>query len=293
MSNKKNIDDYFDDNFEVTYTEDLPPLHMGQNDSDNHYDDYRDSNRHPGRSYNRNRRYAPDDADDYDDDYDDTDYLDEDDGYEDTGYLDDYENNDYDETDYLDSDYDDDDSYDRHRPPRQTSRKNSRRRSDSSEELAAPIRNIARTGSTAAEKLTNFILRPAPVLMSAIILAITFFSFWNQMSDYGDIQTLSSNPDLTLIAYLAIGAVMLIWMLSTFFFTLSGIWHGTGRGLTYFILVYILSYLFSLAANAIPADIDLLTGVRGGILVFGSLYPVYFPFCVVGMITCILRKVLK
>ena len=114
-----------------------------------------------------------------------------------------------------------------------------------------------------------------------------------QLSDYGDINTLTSNPDLTLIAYLAVGAVMLIWMLSTFFFTLSGIRHGTGRGLTYFVLVYVLSYLFSLAAAAIPADVQLLTGIRGGILVFGSLYPTYFPFCVVGIITCILRKILK
>ena len=129
--------------------------------------------------------------------------------------------------------------------------------------------------------------------MSAVILAITFFSFWNQMSNYGDIKTLSSTPDLTLVAYLAVGGVMLIWMLSTFFFTLSGIRHGTGRGLTYFVLVYVLSYLFSLAAAAIPADVQLLTGIRGGILVFGSLYPTYFPFCVVGIITCILRKILK
>lgn len=251
MNNKKNIDDYFDDNFEVTYTGDLPSIPVGQDD------------------------------------------------YDDTDYLDDYETDDYyDETDRLDPDYDDDyeeeDSYDRQRPARRAERRNSRRRPDSSsEELAAPIRNIARTGSTAAEKLTTFILRPAPVLMSAVILAITFFSFWNQISDYGDIKTLSSTPDLTLVAYLAVGGVMLIWMLSTFFFTLSGIWHGNGRGLTYFVLVYILSYLFSLAANAIPADVELLTGIRGGILVFGSLYPAYFPFCVVGIITCILRKVLK
>ena len=252
MNNKKNIDDYFDDNFEVTYTGDLPSIPVGQDD------------------------------------------------YDDTDYLNDYETDDYyDETDRLAPDYDDDyeeeDSYyDRQRPARRTERRNSRRRPDSSsEELAAPIRNIARTGSTVAEKLTTFILRPAPVLMSAIILAITFFSFWNQLSDYGDINTLTSNPDLTLIAYLAVGAVMLIWMLSTFFFTLSGIRHGTGRGLTYFVLVYVLSYLFSLAAAAIPADVQLLTGIRGGILVFGSLYPTYFPFCVVGIITCILRKILK
>ena len=236
MNNKKNIDDYFDDNFEVTYTGDLPSIPVGQDD------------------------------------------------YDDTDYLNDYETDDYyDETDRLAPDYDDDyeeeDSYyDRQRPARRTERRNSRRRHDSSsEELADPIRNIARTGSTAAEKLTTFILRPAPVLMS----------------NYGDIKTLSSTPDLTLVAYLAVGGVMLIWMLSTFFFTLSGIRHGTGRGLTYFVLVYILSYLFSLAANAIPADVELFTGIRGGILVFGSLYPAYFPFCVVGIITCILRKVLK
>ena len=251
MNNKKNIDDYFDDNFEVTYTGDLPSIPVGQ--------------------------------DDYDDRYDDTDYLND---YE----TDDY----YDETDRIAPDYEEEGSYVRQRPARRTERRNSRRRHDSSsEELADPIRNIARTGSTAAEKLTTFILRPAPVLISAVILAITFFSFWNQMSNYGDIKTLSSTPDLTLVAYLAVGGVMLIWMLSTFFFTLSGIRHGTGRGFTYFVLVYVLSYLFSLAAAAIPADVQLLTGIRGGILVFGSLYPTYFPFCVVGIITCILRKILK
>ena len=202
MNNKKNIDDYFDDNFEVTYTGDLPSIPVGQDD------------------------------------------------YDDTDYLNDYETDDYyDETDRLAPDYDDDyeeeDSYyDRQRPARQTERRNSRRRPDSSsEELAAPIRNIARTGSTAAEKLTTFILRPAPVLMSAVILAITFFSFWNQMSNYGDIKTLSSTPDLTLVAYLAVGGVMLIWMLSTFFFTLSGIRHGTGRGLTYLFCSGIYSFL--------------------------------------------------
>ena len=156
-----------------------------------------------------------------------------------------------------------------------------------------PIRNIARTGSSAAEKLTTFILRPAPVLMSAIILAITFFSIlesavWLWRYQYTDIQSRSYADCLSdcRSGYADLDAVYV-------FFTLSGIRHGTGRGLTYFVLVYVLSYLFSLAAAAIPADVQLLTGIRGGILVFGSLYPAYFPFCVVGIITCILRKILK
>ena len=123
MNNKKDIDDYFDDNFEVTYTGDLPPIQV--------------------------------DHDDYDDE-----------------------------------------PYDRHKQSDRSNHKNPRKssHSSSSEELATPIRNIVRTGSTAAEKLTNFFLRPAPVLMSGIITVITGFSFWNQMSDYGDIKTLSSSP---------------------------------------------------------------------------------------------------
>lgn len=263
MSNKKKIDDYFDDNFEVTYTGALPSI-----DPDLNHANY---NNHYNRSYDRT-------AYDYDNDYEDEDYADSD--YEDY---------------YEDEDYEDDDSEEPYHPPRRSDRKKSGKhsRSSSSEELAAPIQSIMRTGSTAAEKLTNFILRPAPVLMAGIITLITGFSFWNQMSDYGDIKTLSTNPELTLIAYLAIAAVMMIWLLSTFFFTLSGVWHGTGRGLTNFIVVYILSYLFSLAASAIPSDIELLTGIHGGVQVFGSLYPVYFPFCVIGIITCVLRKILK
>ena len=39
MNNKKNIDDYFDDNFEVTYTGDLPSIPVGQDDYDDRYDD--------------------------------------------------------------------------------------------------------------------------------------------------------------------------------------------------------------------------------------------------------------
>ena len=90
MNNKKNIDDYFDDNFEVTYTGDLPSIPVGQ--------------------------------DDYDDRYDDTDYLNDyetDDYYDETDRL---------APDY-DDDYEEEDSYyDRQRPARRTERRNSRRR---------------------------------------------------------------------------------------------------------------------------------------------------------------------
>ena len=67
MNNKKNIDDYFDDNFEVTYTGDLPSIPVGQDDYDDRYDDTDYLNDYETDDYyDETDRLAPD----YDDDYD-------------------------------------------------------------------------------------------------------------------------------------------------------------------------------------------------------------------------------
>ena len=66
MNNKKNIDDYFDDNFEVTYTGDLPSIPVGQDDYDDRYDDTDYLNNYETDDYyDETDRLAPD----YDDDY--------------------------------------------------------------------------------------------------------------------------------------------------------------------------------------------------------------------------------
>ena len=66
MNNKKNIDDYFDDNFEVTYTGDLPSIPVGQDDYDDRYDDTDYLNDYETDDYyDETDRLAPD----YDDDY--------------------------------------------------------------------------------------------------------------------------------------------------------------------------------------------------------------------------------
>ena len=66
MNNKKNIDDYFDDNFEVTYTGDLPSIPVGQDDYDDRYDDTDYLNDYETDDYyDETDRLAPD----YDGDY--------------------------------------------------------------------------------------------------------------------------------------------------------------------------------------------------------------------------------
>lgn len=231
--NKKYYDDGFDDDFEVLYTEELPPFRPDLNRYDTRYED------------------------DYTEEYD---------------------------TVYDEEDYD----YDR-RPPRH---RRKTKRSRRTPELADPIRNIMYTGSTAAEKLTRLVFRPAPILMSGIITLITIFSYLSGSSEYGDITALASELNYTLIAYLIIGSVIVLWEICCFFFTISGVWSGTGRGLTFFILVYVLSYVTSLIGGLIPENILAIEGIRGGLSTYGSLYSMFFPFCIVGILTCILQKIM-
>lgn len=175
---------------------------------------------------------------------------------------------------------------------RNTSRRRTYPNADDSAELAAPIRNIVHTGSSLAETLTKLIFRPAPVLMSAIILLITASTYWSDSAKYGNILTVIENPEPSLVTFLAVGAVVLLWELCCFFFTVSGVWGRSGRGLSFFILVYVLSYVSGLAGEMIPEGIAVIDGIRGGLITYGSLYSMIFPFCVIGIITCILQKIL-
>lgn len=168
-------------------------------------------------------------------------------------------------------------------------RKNRKRPSS---ELAAPIQNIVHTGSSLVETLMRLVFRPAPVLMSAIILLITAFSYWNDSEKYGDILTIIKNPYSAIVTFLAVGAVIVLWELCCLFFTISGVWTGTGRGLSFFILVYLLSYAASLAGSLLPEGIEIIEGIRGGLNTYGSLYSMIFPFCVIGSIACIIQKIM-
>lgn len=227
MSRKKNnYDEMFDNGFEVTYTEDLPPI----------------------------------------------------------------------KPDLFPDEDEDEDAYDEleNSEPRLRKRRLSRRQkqdSHRSPELAAPIRRIMYTGSTTAERLARLVFRPAPVLMAAAITLITLFFFWMNSANYGDITRLTTEPDYNLIAYLAVGGCILLWEICCFFFTLSGVWSRTGRGLGFFILVYVLSYLASLAGGILPDELLVLEGIKGGLATFGSIYSMLFPFCIIGTLTCLVQKI--
>lgn len=269
MDKKTGFDDAFGDDFEVSYTEEMPEIRLDLDEAD----EGGESPDGYGREY---REYN----DEYDDAYDEE-------------YGDTYDNE-------YDEEYDEGDEYSEASNEYDIKKGNGHRKAASRRvsgarrpsELAAPIQNIVHTGSSLAQTLTRLIFRPAPVLMSAVILLITAYTYWTDSAAYGNILTVIEHPESSMVTFLAVGAVVVLWELCCFFFTLSGVWRGNGRGLSFFVLVYLLSYLSGLAGAVLPEGMTVIDGIRGGLLTYGSLYSMIFPFCVIGSVTCILQKIL-
>lgn len=274
MGNKKKqtneFDNYFDDDFEVVY-EDLEDL----------------------------RSYLSEDSSDNNNDYDDYD------GYDgDTDYYDDYDD---DDDDYDDDDYDDYNSNgrdskkkkrnDKQNPDSKKSKKKKRRGLPN---VGKPVANIAKTGINATKKLVGTILRAATLILIALIILTLLKAFLSNAGSYGKILLLGQTKDTTLIAYLAVGAVLVGYELLNFFWAASRTRarsrHNnrldTGRGLLSFVIIYAGSYLAAMFSHLIPSSPSWLTGVQGGLSIYGGLKATLLPLCIAGVVSCVVRKII-
>lgn len=265
MGNKKKqtneFDNYFDDDFEVVY-EDLEDLgsYLSEDSSDNNndYDDY--------------------------------------DGYDgDTDYYDDYDDDDDDyDNDYY---YDDYNSNDKQDPDSKKSKKKKRRGLPN---VGKPVANIAKTGINATKKLVGTILRAATLILIALIILTLLKAFLSNAGSYGKILLLGQTKDTTLIAYLAVGAALVGYELLSFFWAASRTRarsrHNnrldTGRGLLSFVIIYAGSYLTAMFSHLIPSSPSWLTGVQGGLSIYGDLKATLLPLCIAGVVSCVVRKII-
>ena len=262
MGNKKKqtneFDNYFDDDFEVVY-EDLEDLgsYLSEDSSDNNndYDDY--------------------------------------DGYDgDTDYYDDYDDDD----DDYDDDYDDDDYNSNGRDSKKSKKKKRRGLPN----VGKPVANIAKTGINATKKLVGTILRAATLILIALIILTLLKAFLSNAGSYGKILLLGQTKDTTLIAYLAVGAVLVGYELLNFFWAASRTRarsrHNnrldTGRGLLSFVIIYAGSYLAAMFSHLIPSSPSWLTGVQGGLSIYGGLKATLLPLCIAGVVSCVVRKII-
>ena len=288
MGNKKKqtneFDNYFDDDFEVVY-EDLEDLgsYLSEDSSDNN-DDYDDYDGYDGDTDYYN------DYDDDDDDYDDN-YYDDDD--------DDYDDNYYDDDDYNSNGRDSKKKKrnDKQNPDSKKSKKKKRRGLPN---VGKPVANIAKTGINATKKLVGTILRAATLILIALIILILLKAFLSNAGSYGKILLLGQTKDTTLIAYLAVGAVLVGYELLNFFWAASRTRarsrHNnrldTGRGLLSFVIIYAGSYLAAMFSHLIPSSPSWLTGVQGGLSIYGGLKATLLPLCIAGVVSCVVRKII-
>ena len=272
MGNKKKqtneFDNYFDDDFEVVY-EDLEDLGS----------------------------YLSEDSSDNNDDYDDYD------GYDgDTDYYDDYDD---DDDDYDDNYYDDDDYNSNGRDSKKKKRngkqdpdykKSKKKKRLGLPNVGKPVANIAKTGINATKKLVGTILRAATLILIALIILILLKAFLSNAGSYGKILLLGQTKDTTLIAYLAVGAVLVGYELLNFFWAASRTRarsrHNnrldTGRGLLSFVIIY----AGSMFSHLIPSSPSWLTGVQGGLSIYGGLKATLLPLCIAGVVSCVVRKII-
>ena len=282
MGNKKKqineFDNYFDDDFEVVY-EDLEDLgsYLSEDSSDNN-DDYDDYDDYDGDTdyyddYDDDDDYDYDDDDDYDDDYDDYDYN----------------NNGRDSKKKKRNDKQDPDS-----------KKSKKKKRRGLPNVGKPVANIAKTGINATKKLVGTILRAATLILIAIIILLLLKTFLTHAGTYGKILLLGQTKDATLIAYLAVGGVLIGYELLNFFWAASRTRarsrHNnrldTGRGLLSFVIIYAGSYLAAMFSHLIPSSPSWLTGVQGGLSIYGGLKATLLPLCIAGVVSCVVRKII-
>lgn len=266
MHSNKDFSDLFDENFEVTYDEE-PGISP----------DYSQSGDKGGRSgdsgYGRRTESIDENYDNRENDF--NDYS--------GGYTSGYRN---DEDDY-DDDYSGSSSG-------KAARRNRRR---GGVHLAAPIQKGGRTLS----RISGIIIRQLSLILILAISAYVTYTFWRASVPYGDISESirQSSFSHTLLAYICVMAVFLFFELISFFWSMTkvrvrdagGSWkEDTGRGLTSFILVFAASYLAFLFNRFVPSSPDVLYGLKGALLVYGSMHNTLLGLCAAGVISCLVRK---
>ena len=165
--------------------------------------------------------------------------------------------------------------------------------------LAAPIQKGGRTLS----RISGIIIRQLTLILILAVSIYVTYTFWRASVPYGDISESIRQKSFsqTLLAYLTVVAIFLLFEIISFFWAMTrvrvrdagGIWkEDTGRGLTSFIIVFVTSYLAFLFNRFVPSSPDILYGLKGALLVYGSMHNALMGLCAAGFVSCLVRKYL-
>ena len=166
--------------------------------------------------------------------------------------------------------------------------------------LAAPIQKGGRTLS----RISGILIRQLSLILILAVSIYVTYTFWRASTPYGDIteSIRQKTFSLTLLAYLCVPAFFLLFEMISFFWAMTrvrvrdagGVWkEDTGRGLTSFLIVFAASYLAFLFNRFIPSSPEVLYGLKGALLVYGSMHNTLLGLCAAGVASCLVRRYLS
>lgn len=259
--NGKSYSDFFDDDFEVVYEEDLPEIHLDE-DTPESPDDY------------------------YDDDYDDEEW-------EEPRDISEHEKGKKSKNKRSGSK--------QPGRQKSGSDDRSRKKKKRTPNLVSPVKKTVQTGTRAVMRLIQIVCKIATLLLIAFITYLLGSHFLEGLPAYGNPAAAVAERNYPMAAYAGFALALLLFELVSFLWALTGPRaakeHGrsfqadTGRGMFSFILVGAGSVLASVSAALIPSSWAALTGLKGAVEIYGSLSSSLIPLCIAGVISCILRKI--
>ena len=265
----KNRKDIFDENFEVTYEEEFPEIPV---DDQNDYPTYKtsiDSNFSEdiySQPYRAPSERSPK-----------------------SGYT---------KKDYRrSSEPKSRQNYQKSSPSRDKRKKKARRIPN----FASPVKKTAHASVKATSSVIQKICKTASLILMFLITCLMAYKFWTNHSTYGAIATVVSDRNYILGAYVAVALVLLLFEIISFLWATSGprvsnrqgrsFKSDTGRGMFSFILICTGSFAAKILFFMVPETPAPLIGVRGALMVYGSMFDLLVKLGIAGIISCILRKI--
>lgn len=166
--------------------------------------------------------------------------------------------------------------------------------------ITTPVKKTVQTGAKLTSKLLQSGAKGVTLIMIAAIAFIIFRNFWKAYPAYGSLGTAINSRNYTLGAFLGVAAFLLIMELIFFFWAMTGPYaygdKGTrhadsGRGLFSFLFIGVTVIAAGMFWNLIPSSPAPLTGLAGGLQLYGSLKNILLPLCGIGVVSCIVRKI--
>ena len=166
--------------------------------------------------------------------------------------------------------------------------------------ITTPVKKTVQTGAKVTSKLLHSGARGVTLLMIAAIAFIIFKNFRSNYPVYGSLATAVNAKNYTLGAFLGVAAFLLIMEIIFFLWALTGpCAYGdrgtrhvdTGRGLFSFLFIGVTVIAARMFWNLVPSSPSPLTGLSGGLQLYGSLKGILLPLCGVGLVSCIVRKI--